>query len=95
MSTQYFITAVLTSLLLTGSAHGEDSAASKESKSVGQKAGEMVHEVGDAGKEVGHKVAKAAREVGHATRDGAREFKKAVKHGKQGSKSASNGTGNK
>jgi len=72
------ITVVLSGMLILTNAVAEDKPASEQAKTVGQKAGEAVHEVGEAGKEVGQKVVEVAREVGHATRDGAKEFHKAV-----------------
>ena len=72
------VTTVLAGLLFISSACADDRSVHDEARTVGQKTGEVVHQVGEAGKEVGQKVVEVARDVGHATRDGAKEFHKAV-----------------
>ena len=51
----------LISVLFSGAVFADNTKASDDAKTVGQKAGEAVHAVGEAGKEVGHKVVETAR----------------------------------
>jgi len=72
------MSALLLTLLTSGTTLAEESTLKEGAKQVGHETGEVVHKVGEGSKEAGKKVAETAREVGHATRDAAKEVGKKV-----------------